>query len=162
MRIGVLSDTHDHVDALKVALDLLRDRGVEHYVHCGDVGGRRVFDLLAGLPISIVWGNNDFDVASLEAYGKRLGLSLGQRTLDITMGGKRFWVMHGDDYSEKRRAIESQNFDYLLQGHTHIYGDEKTGRTRVLNPGALYRARPKTVALLDTQADRVERIVVCP
>jgi hypothetical protein len=125
------------------------------------VGGQRVLDLLAGLPISIVWGNNDFDVASLETYGKALGLSLGTRTLDVTLGGKRFLVMHGDDYSAKRRATELQNFDYLLHGHTHVYSDEKIGRTRVLNPGALYRARPKTIALLDTEADRSERIVVC-
>lgn len=161
MRIGVLSDTHDHVDALKIALGLLRDRGVEHYIHCGDVGGQCVLDLLAGLPMSIVWGNNDFDVASLEAYGNQVGLSLGARALDVTLADKRFLIIHGDDYSAKRRAIESRSFDYLLQGHTHIYSDEKIGRTRVLNPGALYRAKPKTVALLDTEADRSERIVVC-
>ena len=39
MRIGILSDTHDHVDALKIALNLLHSRGAEHYIHCGDVGG---------------------------------------------------------------------------------------------------------------------------
>jgi len=30
----------------------------------------------------------------------------------------------------------------------------------VINPGALYRAQFKTVALLDTAADRLDRIVV--
>lgn len=162
MRIGILSDTHDHIDALKIALNLLHARGAEHYIHCGDVGGERVLDLLAGLAISIIWGNNDYDVASLESYGKTLGLSLGARTLNLTLGGKRFIVMHGDDYAQKRRAIESKEFDYLLQGHTHIYSDEKLGPTRILNPGALYRATPKTVALLDTEADRSERIIVWP
>ena len=38
--------------------------------------------------------------------------------------------------------------------------DRLVGRVRVINPGALHRANPKTVALLDTAADRVEFLEV--
>ena len=34
--------------------------------------------------------------------------------------------------------------------------DERIGRTRVINPGALQRARRYTVALLDTEMDALE------
>jgi hypothetical protein len=32
----------------------------------------------------------------------------------------------------------------------------------LINPGALYRANPKTVALLDLKTDLLEKIVVAP
>jgi hypothetical protein len=34
--------------------------------------------------------------------------------------------------------------------------DERFGRTRIINPGALFRASEKTVALLDTEADQLD------
>ncbi len=55
----------------------------------------------------------------------------------------------------KVRLLSEQKHDYLLQGHTHVRHDERIGKTRVINPGALHRAREKTVALLDTATDRL-------
>ena len=43
--------------------------------------------------------------------------------------------------------------DYILHGHTHCKRDERIGRCRVINPGALHRANPKSVATLDTASD---------
>lgn len=68
--------------------------------------------------------------------------------------------MHGNDHRLKQRLISSQEHDYLCQGHTHAKEDTRVGRTRLINPGALHRANPKTVALLDSVADTVEFLVV--
>ena len=38
--------------------------------------------------------------------------------------------------------------------------DSRQGRVRVINPGALYRAARKTVAVLDTVADDLRFLVV--
>ena len=38
--------------------------------------------------------------------------------------------------------------------------DERVGTVRVINPGALFRAKERTVALLDTAADAVRFLVV--
>lgn len=161
MRIALLSDTHGRTDALAVALDMLRPRNPDHYIHCGDVGEEGVLDLLAGLPaVTFVWGNNDWDVRELEKYAATLGLNCAGRFADLTLAGKRIAVIHGDDPTHKRRLLESQQYDYLLQGHTHVYNDVRVDRTRVINPGALHRAQHKTVALLDTDADKLERILV--
>jgi putative phosphoesterase len=163
MLIGILSDTHDRIDALVSALHLLRGRNAEHYIHCGDVGGERVLDQLAGLPaVTFIWGNNDWDVSALEDYAVGLGITCGQRFAELTLGGKTFAVTHGDDYVLKKRILDGQKHDYLLQGHTHAFADQRIGRTRLINPGALHRASPKTVALLDTERDKLERIVVAP
>jgi hypothetical protein len=38
--------------------------------------------------------------------------------------------------------------------------DRRNGRVRVINPGALYRASPKTVATLDLKADELRYHIV--
>jgi predicted phosphodiesterase len=48
--------------------------------------------------------------------------------------------------------------DFLLHGHTHEVRDERVGSTRIINPGALFRARRYTAALL-TPATGALRIV---
>jgi putative phosphoesterase len=160
MRVGILSDTHDRIDSLKIALDMLRGAEAEYYIHCGDVGGQRVLDQLAGLPCTFIWGNNDFDVASLEQYAAKLGLSCGGRFAELTLGRKSFAVIHGDDVLLKRKILDEGTFDYLLQGHTHVFRSERIGRTQLINPGALCRASPKTAAWLDTETGQVQRLVV--
>jgi putative phosphoesterase len=160
MRIGIVSDTHDRVDPLRSALRQLEDRGAQYFIHCGDVGGQSVLDAFAGLPLRFVWGNNDWDIATLEDYAAGLGLTCGGRSTVVTLGGKTFAITHGDNAALKRQILTDQAVDYLLQGHTHVYEDQRIGRIRVINPGALYRAHIKTVALLDTAADQLDRIVV--
>src|SRR5690348_8579677 len=60
--LGILSDTHGRRDASKAGIELLRARGAKYLIHCGDVGGEDILDLLAGddPPSAFVWGNNDF------------------------------------------------------------------------------------------------------
>ncbi|HET6246398.1 MAG TPA: metallophosphoesterase [Tepidisphaeraceae bacterium] len=160
MNIGILSDTHDHADAMKAAMDLLRQHGAEFYIHCGDVGREEVIDQLAGLPSAFVWGNTDFDRAALTRYADSIGVSCFGNFADLELGGKRFAVIHGDDFALKKKLLAGQDYDYLLQGHTHLRQDERLGKTRMINPGALFRAREKSVALLNTQTDELRFLVV--
>jgi putative phosphoesterase len=160
MIVGILSDTHDRVDAMAAAMDLLRKGGAEFYVHCGDVGSERVLDHLAGVPSAFVFGNTDWDRAALQRYAQGLGVACHASLAELDLGGKRFAVTHGDDFRLKQRILSEQRHDYLLQGHTHVRMDQRVGRTRVINPGALHRARERTVALLDTETDRLTFLVV--
>jgi predicted phosphodiesterase len=50
--------------------------------------------------------------------------------------------------------------DYLLHGHSHEVRDERVGRTRIINPGALCRAARYTAAILDPDADALEVLEV--
>ena len=158
--VGILSDTHDRVDAMAAAMALLRARGAEFFIHCGDVGSERVLDHLAGVPAAFVFGNTDWDRAALARYAEKIGVASHHPFADLELGGKRIAVTHGDDFKLKQRILSEQRHDFLLQGHTHLRADEKIGKTRVINPGALHRAREKTVALLYTDADRLTFHVV--
>ncbi|HEX4124614.1 MAG TPA: YfcE family phosphodiesterase [Tepidisphaeraceae bacterium] len=160
MRIGILSDTHDAADKAAAAIALLRAGGAKFFIHCGDVGGQRVLDQFAGLPAALVWGNNDFDRATLARYGKRLGIDCHDRLAELELGGKKFAVMHGDDGGLFQLILAQQRHDYLLFGHSHELHDSREGRIRLINPGALYRARRKTAVVLETQTDALEVVDV--
>ena len=44
---------------------------------------------------------------------------------------------------------------YLCHGHTHARADGRQGPTRVINPGALFRATVYSVAVLDPETDQL-------
>jgi len=160
MLIGILSDTHDRVDAMAAGVALLRDRGAEMFVHCGDVGGERVLDLLCGLKSVVVWGNTDFDQAELSRYAATLGIEGRGLLAELEVDGKRIAVTHGHDHRLMSRIVAGGQHDYLLHGHSHVMRDERVGRVRIINPGALARAAKKTVALLDVRGDVVKHFDV--
>lgn len=160
MLIGILSDSHDKIDAMTAAMATLRHAGAQFYIHCGDVGGEGMLDQLAGLPAAFVWGNNDWERASLADYAKALGIACHGDLADLTLDGKRIAVIHGDRSGQRQQLLQSQDFDYLLQGHTHRREDIRVGRTRVINPGAIYRAKPLSVAVLDTETDGLRSLVL--
>ena len=160
MLIGLLSDTHDRADMAAAAVSLLRGRGAQHLIHCGDLCNAAVIDALAGGPASFVWGNNDEDRGALAEHANWRDVQCLGVVGDLTLGGKRFAVTHGDRDATVRDLLARQEFDYLLLGHSHLWSDGREGRTRIVNPGALFRAREKTVALLDTEKDEVAFIDV--
>ena len=160
MRIGILSDTHDRVEAMAAAMEILRRQGAEFFIHCGDVGSESVLDHLAGVPSAFVFGNTDWDRAPLVRYAEQIGVACHGALADLELGGKKVAVTHGDDFKLKQRILAEQRHDYLLQGHTHVREDKRIGKVRLINPGALHRAKEKTVALLDTDADRLAFLVV--
>ena len=72
----------------------------------------------------------------------------------VTLHGKRFAVFHGHEPAF-RTAIDRLDVDYLLHGHSHVCRDERINGKRIINPGALHRANPLTVATLDVASDRL-------
>jgi putative phosphoesterase len=155
MIVGILSDTHDRAEAMAAAVKKLTANGAKFLIHCGDVGSETILDHLAGIPAAFVWGNNDFDRPGLQRYADELGIRCLGNLGELELGGKTFVVLHGDDERTKQKILAEQRHDYLLQGHTHVKLDHRVGKVRCINPGALHRTRQKTVALLDTEADRL-------
>ena len=157
MIVGILSDTHGNVAGALAAVRLLVERGATYLVHCGDVCGENVLDALAGVPSAFVFGNNDYDRVDLARYGHLLGIRcLGDGGL-IELEGKRIAVTHGDNAGViAQLTAPTSNADYLLTGHSHRVHDKRLGTVRWINPGALYRAKVKTVATLDLASDTVE------
>ena len=49
MRIGVVSDTHNHLANVARIVELLNRAGVDHVVHTGDITQPKTLDVLARL-----------------------------------------------------------------------------------------------------------------
>ena len=161
MRIGVISDTHDNVEAIERAVSCFRENGVETVVHCGDFIAPPVIPLFSGLTLHGVLGNNDGEVDGLNAAFDALGegSTLHGRFADLEFDGVRFAVLHGESLDDVEDHAESGEYDYVCYGHHHEREHDSVGETAVINPGAQFPLVPedhRTVAVVDTEAGTVE------
>ena len=160
MRLGVISDTHGHTEYTAKAVRVLEEAAVDVVIHCGDVGTPEVVGLFAGRPTHFVFGNVDHDQADLRMAIEDAGGTCHGREGDVELGGRRIGFVHGDDSGALIRLIGSQDYDLVCYGHTHEKETHQDGRTCVLNPGAIYRASPHTLAVVDLETMDVEHLVV--
>ncbi len=156
MVIGILSDSHDKLAALQAGIKTLLANGAQMLIHCGDIGGGKGVDCLAGYDAYFVWGNCDWDRRGLDDYARSVGVNCLGTGGCIERDGKVICVTHGDEPGTVRRFMEDPKASYLLMGHTHQLRDERIGHIRVINPGALHRATIKTVATLDLASDHLQ------
>jgi putative phosphoesterase len=160
MRIGIVSDTHDQRGHVRTALEMLRQRQVGLVLHCGDIEEPATVELFRGLTMHFVFGNCDHDRELLRQAMQDIGAVLHEPFGDLELEGRKIAFLHGDDSRLLRDLETSGHFDFLFHGHTHQAGERRAGPTRVINPGALHRARPKSFALLDLAGGTVEQVVL--
>lgn len=150
MRLGIMSDSHGDEAATAAAVVLLEGLGAEYLIHCGDICGEGVLAELAGRPCTFVWGNCDRPTSALRKYVVALELPWPRDDTRLTLADRRIAVYHGHErgFQNACRGV-GVDCDIVFYGHTHQYADQRIGGCRFINPGALYRARPRTCALLD-------------
>ena len=78
----------------------------------------------------------------------------------LELAGKKIAFIHSDDARLFRQLELANEYDFLFYGHTHRAEEHRTGRTRVINPGALHRADPKTFVVVDLVSGEIESVVV--
>lgn len=154
--IGIISDTHENENAIKKAVKIFKSRNVEFVVHCGDIISPQMLDYFKELKMKVVFGNNDGEKAGLNKMASEYGWEEITEEKEFEYKGRRFYVYHGTNKEKLDAAIKSNKYDYVFTGHTHIKRDDKFGKTRVINPGALFRIYPYTIALLDAENDKLE------
>jgi putative phosphoesterase len=160
MRIGIVSDTHSRIKTIANAVALLRSRDITTVLHCGDIEDPAAAGLFAGLDVHFVFGNCDDDRPAIRKAIVANGLSLHEPFGHLELAGVKLAFLHGDDAALRRDVENSGHFDYLFYGHTHQLSEHRTGPTRVINPGALHRARPKTFLVLDLSTGETETVEV--
>jgi len=161
VKVGILSDSHDHRDAAEGALLLFRAEGVGMIFHLGDVCSPIV---LAGyrdpsIPLRGVFGNNDEDRAGLQ---EATGGAFREGPHIETVDGRKVLLAHS--YAQLQAELTGQGrFDLVLFGHTHRPLTMHVGTALVLNPGescGLLRGK-NTCAIVDL-ATMEPRIVEIP
>ncbi|MBW2980659.1 metallophosphoesterase [Candidatus Woesearchaeota archaeon] len=155
--LGIISDTHENVFAIKKAIDIFEAMGCDMVIHCGDIISPGTVQFFKGLNIKFVRGNCDGDVEMLNKKIQEINGEFFDDTYEFIYEGKKFIVYHGSDQVKLRKLAESRQYDYVLTGHTHKRADQKVNQTRVINPGALYpTVEEKTVAVLDVKQDKLQ------
>ncbi len=148
MILGVISDTHDHMDNTKKALELFRSRGVDVVIHCGDIVAPFCMDLLnkSDLEWIGVLGNNDGEV---EILIKRAEGRLSKEPKELELEGKKILIKHYHHFVEE--IAKSGRYHLILYGHTHQPKIARFGDCLVVNPGECcgWVTGTATVALVD-------------
>lgn len=151
--IGILSDSHDNIDALLQARERLLHYAPHCLIHCGDIVSPDTLAQLDGTSLYGVFGNNDLLRDELQQCAARCGFHPLADELVIAIAEKQIAVYHGTSARRVQQLADSGRFDYVLTGHTHQRRDERQGGTRIINPGALYRASHYSCAVLDLRRD---------
>jgi uncharacterized protein len=152
MLLGVLSDTHGQMESTRQATRMLETFDVAAVIHCGDIGSTEIVRLFDGWPTHFVLGNVDVDVAGLDGAIRAAGQTLHGLFGTLDLGGRTIAFLHGHEANRLRHAIDSEQWDLVCYGHTHVAEMHRQGRSLVLNPGAIHRARPHSLAIVDLDA----------
>ena len=146
MTIGVISDTHGNVDALRKALGFFE--GADMIVHAGDVlyhaprlGWQDGYDVPAfaevinnlAIPIVIAQGNCDAQV-----YEELLNVPVQSPYAYTCCGGIRIVVNHGHLLTRDQMIDLGRRYkaNYFISGHTHVPDLDNLGDLVLLNPGS--------------------------
>ena len=134
MRIGVVSDTHNHLRNVERIVELFHAADVAHVIHTGDITQPKTLAALSALrvPLCGVYGNNDLERQGLEQAARQYGMTWRDPPLQLVLASRRIVVVH-DPRDLGRLAPDS--YDVALHGHIHRRVIERSEGRLVFNPG---------------------------
>ncbi len=156
--LGVVSDTHGHVLNTQEAVRALSRFGIDAVLHCGDIGSPEIPALFQSWPAHYVQGNVDWPGQQLLAAIEAAGGVFHGRFGALAAAGRRVAFLHGDDVDRFDAEIESGQWDLICHGHTHRTQRYVQGKTLIVNPGALQRAWPPSIAVVELEDLQVTSI----
>ena len=129
MKILIVSDTHKKHDNLVRILE--QEENIDLMVHLGDSEGYEDYIAeLAGCPLEIVSGNNDF----FTDLDREKVLEVGKYQVLITHGHYYYVAMGVEDL--KKEAL-GRGMDIVMFGHTHRPLLDYSKGIVTLNPGSV-------------------------
>jgi putative phosphoesterase len=144
--IGIVSDSHDNLEAIREAVVFLNAQNVSMVLHAGDYIAPFTVREWRNLkcPFHGVFGNNDGEKKGLNRAYSEIGA-------EISLEGKKIALYHGTITEFLSAIISGGEYDVVVRGHTHNPEIKKEGKTLVINPGEIcgYLTGNKTLCLLD-------------
>lgn len=133
MKLGIMSDSHDNIPNVKLAVELFNKHGVDLVVHAGDFIAPFAIDSLAELDCRVVgvFGNNDGERIVLAKKFELIG-EVHPNLASATLGEKNIAVMHFPELAIP--IAKSGDYDIVVYGHTHKIDIQKE-KSLLLNPG---------------------------
>lgn len=157
MLVGIVSDTHDDMDAIRKLVDVFNSAGVSHVLHAGDIVSPFTFEVLDGLkcPFTGIFGNNDGDRLLLKKNSKG---SIHTQPHIVGLEGRNIVMVHEPLIVDA--LAESGRFDLVIYGHTHTPEIRRVKNTLVINPGKAARLHKGTATYAMFDLQRMEGRIV--
>lgn len=129
MNVLIVSDTHkSHANLEKV---LEQNKGIDMLIHLGDAEGREDYiEAIAGCPLHIISGNNDF----FSELPREKEFFIGSSQVFITHGHYYYVGMGEETLMEEARG---RGADIVMYGHTHRPALTIEEDLITLNPGSI-------------------------
>jgi putative phosphoesterase len=184
VRLGIVSDIHCNVDALKLAIERMGD--VDELLCAGDAFyeyrfSNEVVEILKQSGARYVLGNHENVLLDARGVRAREAPSVKPENVawvaaqpwstEVDVGGKRLVMVHASPLEPKTqyvwpgspelKRLSEVEADYIILGHTHTQMVERAGRALVINPGSTGEARDHSngrrlsYAVLDTSSGEV-------
>jgi len=160
MKIGLISDTHNNFKETIKACEIFKMKNIDLVIHAGDFTSPKIIDLLSDFNCKLVIGNADFDIDLIKTECNNFGFGSVDDVCEFEISGKKIFVTHGNNVSVFREAVASGKYDYIIKGHTHYFENYTKNNTRVINPGSLFSNDEHSIAILDTDKDEVEKVII--
>lgn len=168
-----MSDTHDNFDIVDKVAEVFKQEEASGFIHCGDITSAKMVQLFKDKGLTngfFVQGNMDeknldeikkaIEECGYSFVGLNSNTGLGD---DVNNDYVLAYVTHGDNKNSLKEALDSEDFDFIFYGHTHKKSIEKSGKTIVVNVGALSKDTPKDSRgffVLDTATKELKFIQV--
>lgn len=155
MLIGAISDTHDNLPQIEKAVKYLNNHKVGLVLHAGDYIAGFVVPKFKALNCNLigVFGNNDGDHELLKKrFSETTNCTIHERFAQVDVEGYKIALLHGTETELLNALINSEYFDAVVHGHSHLKSLQKKGKTLIVNPGEVcgYVTGKSTIAILDT------------
>ena len=159
MKMGLISDSHDHIDNISKAVRVFKDRGVSLVIHAGDIVSPPALKPFQDMRIAGIFGNNDGELTGLIKMFGRLGGKLGGDFLALDQDGRAIAIYHGTVPALTEALVGCGKYDLVVTGHTHRTVNKWFGDTLHLNPGSAHGFGERaTVMVVETTSLEVELI----
>ena len=136
MKIGIISDTHDHhVNVLK-AVEIFKNENVQYILHAGDIVSQytaKAFGDVKNAKFIAVFGNNDGEKVMLKSIIEGFGGEIHRDPYHGKIADKQVFLTHKPGLVND--AAASGNYDIIIYGHTHFKDIRTIGKTLIINPG---------------------------
>ncbi len=153
MKIGLMSDTHDRIDAVEKAIDFFNHERVAHVLHAGDLVSPFVAPKFAKLKAKLhyVWGNNEGDREFIRVKFGEIGVEPLGNFASLNLDGRKIALLHGTHEEIVDVLLKSGAYDVVVRGHNHR-AEIREGKTLLVNPGEVcgYLTGRMTIAVLDS------------
>ncbi len=165
MKIAIISDIHDNLHNLVLALKIIKEKKIKQILFLGDFiapGGVKIL-ARCGIPVFALFGNNDGEKYTIvkTSLEKRSNLTMSDKTYDFfELDGKKIFLTHYPPLAKP--MAKSGDFDAVFYGHNHEKNEEQIGKCLIANPGEVSASKTgiATFGIYNTKDNSIEIIKI--